>query len=109
MYRAQEFSVVLDTGSSDLWLPGQSCPSCTRGSAIFDTSKSSTFKSATSSASNAETTIAYGSGAVRGTIGSDTVTMGGFTVPTQTFCNYPFHSISLFLFFSFCLIDTVYV
>jgi cathepsin D len=82
----QSFEVVLDTGSSDLWLPSQNCPTCTTGSPIFDTSKSSTFKGTpTSSSSNAEISIGYGSGAVQGTLGSDTVTMGGFTVPSQTF------------------------
>jgi cathepsin D len=81
----QTFDVVLDTGSSDLFLPGPDCSSCTRGSPVFETSKSSTFQTTTSSASNAQTTIAYGSGEVHGTIASDTVTMGGFTVADQTF------------------------
>ena len=33
---------------------------------------------------------------MRGTLGSDTVTMGGFTVPSQTFCNYPLILIYIF-------------
>jgi len=82
----QSFEVVLDTGSSDLWLPGSNCPTCTAGSPIFDTSTSSTFKGTpTSSSLGSEVSIAYGSGEVRGTLGSDTVTMGGSTVPSQTF------------------------
>ncbi|KAF8813965.1 acid protease [Phlegmacium glaucopus] len=83
----QTFSVVLDTGSSDLWLPGQNCRTCPSGSPIFDTSTSSTFKSVsvTSTAADPEISILYGSGAVRGVLGSDTVTMGGFTVSAQTF------------------------
>ena len=84
------FEVTLDTGSSDLWLSGSNCPTCTFGSPVFDTSKSSTFKGTpTSSSPDAEITLSFGSGAVRGTLGSDTVTMGGFTVPSQTFCDYP--------------------
>ena len=82
--------VVLDTGSSDLWLPGLNCATCTSGSPVFNSSQSSTFEGTpTSSSSNAEITIAYGSGAVRGTLSSDTVTMGGFTVASQKFCDYP--------------------
>jgi len=83
----QSFEVVLDTGSSDLWLPGANCPTCTAGSPIFDTSKSSSFAKGTptTGSSDSEVTIAYGSGEVRGTLGSDVVTMGGFEVPSQTF------------------------
>ena len=89
--RPQSFEVVLDTGSSDLWLPGANCPTCTAGSPIFDTSKSSTFVKGTPTTSSADTeiSIAYGSGEVRGTLGSDVVEMGGFQVPSQTFCDYP--------------------
>ena len=67
---------------------------------------SSTFKGTpTTDSLDAEITIAYGSGAVRGTLGSDTVTMGGFTVPSQTFCDYP---LILIKFFSLPLIDIIY-
>jgi cathepsin D len=101
-YRPQSFEVVLDTGSSDLWLPTASCLNCVAGTPIFDASNSSTFKAtSTSSSSDAEITIAYGSGQVSGTLGSDTVTMGGFTVPSQTFCEYPL------ILVPFPLIDTI--
>ena len=60
------------------------------GSPIFDTSKSSTFNGTpTSTSPDAKITIVYGSGSVIGVLGSDTVTMGGFTIPSQTFCDYP--------------------
>lgn len=85
-YRAESFDVVLDTGSSDLWIAGPECTSCTSDQIpTFDTSKSTTFQSATTSA-----TISYGSGEVTGTVGSDTVTMAGFTVENQNFRDYPF-------------------
>ncbi|KAK0475555.1 aspartyl protease [Armillaria novae-zelandiae] len=80
---AQSFDVILDTGSSDLWVADASCLSCSSSTPLFDTQSSSTLKTATGS--NSETTIRYGSGAVAGTLSADTVSMGGFTVTGQTF------------------------
>ncbi|KAG2074048.1 acid protease [Suillus decipiens] len=83
----QSFDVVLDTGSSDLWVATSSCTycespnSCTNcASTQFTTSKSSTFESSSSSLQ-----ITYGSGAVQGDPAKDTVTFGGFTVTQQEF------------------------
>ncbi|KAJ3772679.1 aspartic peptidase domain-containing protein [Lentinula raphanica] len=82
----QTMSVVLDTGSSDLWVTGSSCRNCDKSTPLFDSSNSSSFKSSSSSSSNSgQTTIQYGSGAVAGTLAQDTVTLGGFTVSDQTF------------------------
>lgn len=81
----QSFDVVLDTGSSDLWVPGTNCSSCSSQSPVFDTSKSSTFQIPTSSFANQEIVIHYGSGEVQGILGSDTVSMGGLTVANQIF------------------------
>ena len=61
----------------DLWLAGQDCTSCEMDP--FDTATSSSFKTA-----DTAVRISYGSGQARGTIGSDTVTMGGFTIEGQT-------------------------
>ncbi|PBK95314.1 acid protease [Armillaria gallica] len=80
---AQPFDVILDTGSSDLWVADASCLSCSSSTPLFDTQSSSTLK--TASGSSSETTIRYGSGAVAGTLSADTVSMGGFTVDQQTF------------------------
>ncbi|KAK0225389.1 aspartyl protease [Armillaria fumosa] len=80
---AQSFDVILDTGSSDLWVADASCLSCSSSTPLFDTQSSSTLK--TASGSNSETTIRYGSGAVAGTLSADTVSMGGFNVTQQTF------------------------
>jgi len=76
----QSFSVILDTGSSDLWLATDGCADCDSGTPLFDATQSSSFQASTSAVE-----IQYGSGAVKGTLGSDTVTMGGFTIPSQTF------------------------
>ncbi|KAJ3782577.1 aspartic peptidase domain-containing protein, partial [Lentinula aff. detonsa] len=83
----QSMSVVLDTGSSDLWVTGSSCKNCDGQTPLFDSTKSSSFKSSSSSSSsnNGQTTIQYGSGAVAGTLAQDTVEFDGFTVQGQTF------------------------
>mmetsp|Transcript_44823 Transcript_44823/g.85708 ORF Transcript_44823/g.85708 Transcript_44823/m.85708 type:complete len:421 (-) Transcript_44823:246-1508(-) len=77
----QTFKVVMDTGSSNLWVPGPKC----RSIACFlhrkyDSSKSSTFK-----ANGTNFAIAYGSGSLEGFMDSDTVTLGGLTVKNQVF------------------------
>lgn len=74
---AQSFSVIMDTGSSDLWLAGADCSSCEMDP--YNTASSSTFQD-----SDQSVRISYGSGQARGTIGTDTVAMGGFIVKDQT-------------------------
>ncbi|RDB16308.1 Lysosomal aspartic protease [Hypsizygus marmoreus] len=76
----QPFNVILDTGSSDLWVADSACVTCNRVTPVFEASKSSSLQLSASS-----TTIRYGSGEVAGQIGSDVVRMGGFTVQEQTF------------------------
>lgn len=76
---SQSFDVVLDTGSSDLWLAGSSCTQCPKGTPEFDTSASSSLQS-----SSDQVQINYGSGSVIGTLAKDTVSMGDFTVSDQT-------------------------
>ncbi|KAJ7240855.1 aspartic peptidase domain-containing protein [Mycena haematopus] len=78
---AQTFNVILDTGSSDLFVLDTSCDSCSIAP-LFDSSKSSTFSQQTSTR---PTVISYGSGSVEGFIGTDTVSMGSFTVSSQAF------------------------
>ncbi|KAJ7176805.1 aspartic peptidase A1 [Mycena filopes] len=78
---AQKFNVILDTGSSDLFVLDTSCQACSNAP-LFDSSKSSSFSQQTT---NQPTTISYGSGQVEGFIGTDTVTMGSFSVSSQTF------------------------
>jgi cathepsin D len=77
----QSFSVILDTGSSDLFVLDSTCSGCS-DAALFDSSKSSTFSQQTSTR---PTIITYGSGSVEGFIGTDTVSMGSFSVPSQAF------------------------
>ncbi|KAH8555542.1 aspartic peptidase domain-containing protein [Umbelopsis sp. PMI_123] len=77
---AQTFTVALDTGSADLWVPSSSCPTSVCPYAKFDSSKSSTFN-----ATNEVFGIVYGSGSANGTYVKDTVTIAGATVANQQF------------------------
>jgi len=79
-YRPQTFNVVLDTGSSDLWVTDSSCLSSACPTTQFDESASSTIRTSSSG-----TSINYGSGSVAGDLARDTVTMGNFTVQNQVF------------------------
>ena len=80
----QSFNVILDTGSSDLWVLSPDCRSsgCV-GTASFNSASSSTFQGSTK-----ELKVSYGSGDVEGTIAVDTVTVGSLNVPQQTFGDY---------------------
>lgn len=87
----KSFPVILDTGSSDLWLASNSCSGCPSDTPEFNPSDSSTFKtnstssSSSSSSNGSEVQITYGSGEVQGTLGIDTVSLAGQTVDSQTF------------------------
>ncbi|KAH6914450.1 aspartyl protease [Coprinopsis sp. MPI-PUGE-AT-0042] len=75
----QRFEVVLDTGSSDLWVTDTACNEC-QGLPLFDPDASSTFQ-----ATQESTIIRYGSGEISGPIASETVRVGNFTVERQEF------------------------
>ncbi|CAO3670461.1 unnamed protein product [Rhizopus stolonifer] len=77
---AQTFTVTLDTGSADLWVPSSSCPSSECPLSRFDSTNSSTFKSLSESFS-----IQYGIGSANGTYATDTVSVGGASVSSQQF------------------------
>ncbi|GAA5918358.1 hypothetical protein JCM1841_002187 [Sporobolomyces salmonicolor] len=81
---ATPFSVVLDTGSSDLILAEADCSGCSSSTPGYTPSSSST--SATSSQSFS---ITYGSGSASGTLVQDTVRIANYTQTGQTFaaCN----------------------
>ena len=82
---AQTFNVVLDTGSSDLWLAAASCQTCL-GVPTFDQTRSSSISQPQSpTGGNQQLEIHYGSGEVAGILAQDTIGMGGFTIAPQTF------------------------
>ena len=80
MLRSQSFALVLDTGSSDLWFATTGCSGCSSGTPLLDPTKSSSFQS-----TSRTIPLSYGSGNATGTQASDTVSVGPFTVPEQTF------------------------
>ncbi|KAI9830230.1 MAG: Vacuolar protease A [Sarea resinae] len=77
----QEFKVVLDTGSSNLWVPSQECGSiaCYLHTK-YDSSASSTYKKNGSSFE-----IRYGSGSLSGFVSHDTVSIGDLKIKHQDF------------------------
>ncbi|KZV73515.1 acid protease [Peniophora sp. CONT] len=77
---SQSLDVVLDTGSSDLWVATKGCTDCPTHTPEFDTTQSSTLN-----ASSQFVILSFGSGAVGGTLLQDTVSLGPFTVPDQVF------------------------
>uniref|UniRef100_A0A8D0BNI9 cathepsin E n=1 Tax=Salvator merianae TaxID=96440 RepID=A0A8D0BNI9_SALMN len=77
----QNFTVIFDTGSSNLWVPSVYCSSkaCAAHSR-FHPSRSSTYEEVGTSFS-----IQYGTGSLTGIIGTDQVTVEGITVAKQQF------------------------
>ena len=80
----QSFNVILDTGSSDLWVTDAGCATCAPGGPSFNSGASTTFQlSQDNSGQPVRVTITYGSGSVAGNLVRDTVAMGGFQVQNQ--------------------------
>ncbi|XP_064922509.1 pepsin A-like [Columba livia] len=77
----QEFTVIFDTGSSNLWVPSIYCKSlaCSDHNR-FNPTKSSTFVS-----TNESLSIFYGTGSMTGVLGYDTVTVADIQVHNQIF------------------------
>lgn len=78
---AQNFKVILDTGSSNLWVPSVDCGSlaCFLHSK-YDHSASSSYKP-----NGTEFAIQYGSGSLEGYISQDTLSVGDLVIPKQDF------------------------
>uniref|UniRef100_A0A8B9VQ65 Peptidase A1 domain-containing protein n=1 Tax=Anas zonorhyncha TaxID=75864 RepID=A0A8B9VQ65_9AVES len=75
----QEFSVIFDTGSANLWVPSVYCSSrACANHRRFDPARSSTYRGTTTSVATW-----YGTGSMVGVLGYDTVTVS--TLPNQVF------------------------
>jgi saccharopepsin len=77
----QEFKVILDTGSSNLWVPSSACGSI----ACYLHSKYDSSASSSYSKNGSEFQIRYGSGEVAGIISEDTLQIGDLKVKDQLF------------------------
>ncbi|KAJ5095390.1 Peptidase A1 [Penicillium alfredii] len=77
----QTFKVVLDTGSSNLWVPSSECSSiaCFLHSK-YDSSSSSTYKK-----NGTEFSIRYGSGSLSGFVSQDVLQIGDLKIKNQDF------------------------
>lgn len=77
----QEFKVVLDTGSSNLWVPSTGCSSI----ACFLHTKYDSTASSSYIANGTDFAIRYGSGSLEGLVSQDTVTIGDIVIKKQDF------------------------
>lgn len=77
----QKFKVILDTGSSNLWVPSVKCTSiaCFLHS-TYDSSMSQTYK-----ANGSSFEITYGSGSMKGMVSEDTLMLGDIEIKNQLF------------------------
>jgi len=76
----QNFNVIFDTGSSNLWVPSKTCGLNCGLHPEYDSSQSSTYV-----ANGTVFKIMYGSGPVAGFLSQDSVNVGGLVVTNQTF------------------------
>ena len=76
---AQEFTVVFDTGSANLWIPSAKCSDkACKIHSRYDSSKSDTYNK-----DDRALEIAYGTGSMKGKLSKDTITMGGKTATNE--------------------------
>nr|ABI26643.1 aspartic proteinase [Cucumis sativus] len=77
---AQEFTVVFDSGSSNLWVPSAKCSSSDQACKNHNSAASSTYVP-----NGEQFSIQYGTGSLTGFLSTDTVTVNGLTIQSQTF------------------------
>lgn len=81
----QTFSVVFDTGSSDIWVPSVRCDSCNSHRSYNSSLSSSFAASNTWRGSRKEFKIEYGSGQVTGEVGTDSISVGDISMENIIF------------------------
>jgi len=84
----QELRCLLDSGSSDLWVPSKRCKSC-QNERYFHADRSSTFapklQESLVGAHPRAVTLSYGSGQISGYDVQDTITFGSVQLKNQSF------------------------
>lgn len=85
---AQNFTVIFDTGSSNLWVPSVRC----KDKACVTHNQYNSAKSQTYKANGRDFSIQYGSGALEGVMSTDKMTLAGLTIEGQS-CALFHHSI----------------
>jgi len=76
----QQFKVLFDTGSSNLWVPSSKCTNCNRNRPKYDHTKSSTY-----TPNGTAFDIQYVSGTVKGFLSEDVVSVAGLNAKNITF------------------------
>jgi len=79
----QPFTVIFDTGSSNLWIPSSKCPITDLACRLHHRYTSE--DSSTYAANGTDFAIQYGTGSVKGFLSEDVVTVAGLDVVGQTF------------------------
>jgi len=79
----QDFIVLFDTGSSNLWVPSSKCP--TSNEACQKHHKYNSSQSSTYVANGTAFSIQYGTGSLTGFISQDVMSIGGLDIKDQSF------------------------
>ncbi|OAV95043.1 hypothetical protein PTTG_26790 [Puccinia triticina 1-1 BBBD Race 1] len=80
----QLLNVILDTGSSDLWIASANC-SVANGCSLGLGPRFDPLNSSSASTANSPFAIKYGSGSATGKMYSDNITFAGYKLPPQSF------------------------
>jgi len=76
----QKFTVIYDTGSSNLWVPSKSCTNCKQNGDKYDSSQSSTYAK-----NGTAFSLQYGTGSCNGFLSTDITGLGGVDIKGFTF------------------------
>ena len=79
------FSVIFDTGSSNLWVPSVTCTDCTKSPGCCNHTRYDSSKSSTYAKVGTPYVLPYGSGTVTGVVDQDNVNFGGLMIKGQQF------------------------